>query len=217
MSVTERIPLSRQRVAEAALALGDAEGFDALSMRKVGASLGVEAMSLYNHVGNKDDLLDAVGDLLYGQVLERYTPEPETGWRDDARLLTTSFFDVAMEHPNVISIMLDRPIPSVTKMLFLQQCYEVFVKAGYPTKEAALAFNTIAGWMTGTVHSELSIMIDLQQNGVPFSRDDVPEEFHGAIDFMECCTAWTSKERLDAGFSVLIAGFEQELHDRGWA
>jgi AcrR family transcriptional regulator len=203
-------------VAEAALTLGDAEGLDALSMRKVGASLGVEAMSLYNHVGNKGDLLDAVGDLLYGQVLGRYTADPDNDWQGDARSLVQAFFDVAMEHPNVVSIMLDRPIPSITKMIFLQQCYEVFVKAGYPTKEAALAFNTIAGWMTGVVHSELSIMRDLQENGIPFSRDDVPEEFHAAIEFMESCTAWTTAQRLEAGFATLLAGFEQELRDRGW-
>ncbi len=217
MADTERTPLSRQRVAEAALALGDADGLDALSMRKVGASLGVEAMSLYNHVGNKDDLLDAVGDLLYARVLEGYTPTQGAAWQDDARHLIHTFHDVAMEHPNVVSIMLDRPIPSITKVFFLQKCFEIFVRAGYPTREAALAFNTVASWMTGFVHSELTLMRQLEEAGVPFTREDVPEEFHGAIEFMECCTAWTSDERLHAGFNTLISGFEKELVDRGWA
>lgn len=216
MATPERAPLSRQRIAEAALALGDVEGLDGLSMRKVGASLGVEAMSLYNHVSNKDDLLDAVGDLLYGQVLERYTSDPEVAWQENARMLVHSFYDVAMSHPNMVAIMLDRPIPSITKVFFLQQCFEVFVAAGYPTKEAALAFNTVAGWMTGMVHSELTMMRQLQENGVPFTREDVPEEFHGAIEFMECCTAWTADQRLHAGFDTLIAGFEKELTDRSW-
>lgn len=216
MAVTERTPLSRERVAEAALALGDAEGLDALSMRKVGASLGVEAMSLYNHVGNKDDLLDAVGDLLYAQILERYRPSEDAGWQADARHLIHTFHDVAMEHPNVVSIMLDRPIPSITKVFFLQKCFEIFVTAGYPTREAALAFNTVASWMTGFVRSELTLMRQLEETGVPFARDDVPEEFHGAIEFMECCTAWTSDERLHAGFNTLISGFERELAERNW-
>ena len=213
---SDRLPLSRQRVAEAALALGDADGLDGLSMRKVGASLGVEAMSLYNHVSNKDDLLDAIGDLLYGQILEQYKPDPESEWQAHARLLVRTFFDVAMEHPKMVPIMLDRPIPSITKLFFLQKCYEMFVKAGYPAKEAALAFNTVAGWMTGMVHSELSLMRLLQENGVPFTRDDVPEEFHGAIEFMECCTAWTAEQRLEAGFSTLLSGFENELADNAW-
>lgn len=216
MTAPERAPLTRQRVAEAALALGDAEGLDGLSMRKVGASLSVEAMSLYNHVSNKDDLLDAVGDLLYGQVLEQYTSDPDVVWQENARMLIHTFYEVAMGHPNMVSIMLDRPIPSITKVFFLQQCFEVFVTAGYPTKEAALAFNTVAGWMTGMVHSELTLMRQLQEDGVPFTREDVPEEFHGAIEFMECCTAWTADQRLHAGFNTLIAGFEKELADRSW-
>jgi TetR/AcrR family tetracycline transcriptional repressor len=216
MAAIERSPLSRERIADAALALGDAEGLDGLSMRKVGASLGVEAMSLYNHVANKDDLLDAIGDLLYAQILERYEADPEAEWQQNSRTLVRTFFDVAMEHPNIVSIMLDRPIPSITKLFFLQKCYEMFVGAGYPAKEAALAFNTVAGWMSGTVHSELTLMRQLQENGIPFTRDDVPEEFHGAIEFMECCTAWTAEERLEAGFNTLLSGFEQELAEKNW-
>ncbi|MFT7475478.1 MAG: TetR/AcrR family tetracycline transcriptional repressor [Verrucomicrobiales bacterium] len=217
MAVIERSPLSRERVADAALALGDAEGLDGLSMRKVGASLGVEAMSLYNHVANKDDLLDAIGDLLYAQILERYEVDPDVAWQQNSRALVRTFFDVAMEHPNMVSIMLDRPIPSITKLFFLQECYEIFVGAGYPPKEAALAFNTVAGWMTGTVHSELTLMRQLQENGIPFTRDDVSEEFYGAIEFMECCTAWTAEERLEAGFNTLLSGFEKELAENGWS
>lgn len=216
MSSTERLPLSRQRVAEAALALGDEEGLDGLSMRKVGAVLGVEAMSLYNHVSNKDDLLDAIGDLLYGQVLDRYQPNADATWQELARALVGTFYHVAMAHPKLVSLMFDRPIPSITKVLFLQKCYELFVTAGYPTKEAALAFNTIASWLTGFVHSELTLMRDLEDNGVPFDLDDVPEEFHSTIAFMECCTAWTAEQRLHAGTDLLIAGFEAELTNSNW-
>ena len=217
MAVVERSPLSRERIADAALALGDVEGLDGLSMRKVGASLGVEAMSLYNHVANKDDLLDAIGDLLYAQILDRYVPDPDIEWQQNSRALVRTFFDVAMEHPNMVSIMLDRPIPSITKLFFLQKCYEMFVGAGYPAKEAALAFNTVAGWLTGMVHSELTLMRQLQENGIPFTRDDVPEEFHGAIEFMESCTAWSAEERLEAGFDTLLLGFESELAEKGWS
>lgn len=217
MSTAERLPLSRERIAAAALLVGDSEGLDAVSMRKVGSSLGVEAMSLYNHVQNKDDLLDAVGELLYAEILGRYNPAPDASWRDNAEHLVKTFNEVAMEHPNNVSIMLDRPIQSITKVLFLQQCYELFVTAGYPTKEAALAFNTVASWMTGYVRSELTVMRKLHEDGVVFTREDVPEEFHGALDFMESCIAWTPEQRLCAGFDTIMDGLERELEDRGWA
>lgn len=216
MATSERLPLSRQRIAETALTLGDEHGLDGLSMRKVGSALGVEAMSLYNHVSNKDDLLDAIGDLLYGQVLERYQPTVDAPWQQLTRELVGTFYGVAMAHPKLVSLMFDRPIPSITKVLFLQQCYELFVTAGYPTKEAALAFNTIASWLTGFVHSELTLMQDLEANGSPFAMDDVPKEFHSTIAFMECCTAWTHEERLRAGTDLLIAGFEVELATNNW-
>ena len=217
MASAERAPLSRERIAAAALRLGDEEGLGALSMRKVGASLGVEAMSLYNHVANKDDLLDAVGDLLYGEVLNEYTPDPAAAWQDNARHIIASFYKVASAHPNMSSVMLDRPIPSVTKLLFLQACFDLFVAAGYPTKEAALAFGTVASWMTGFVHDEQTYMFHLREHGIPFTREDVPEEFHGAIEFMECCSVWSAEERLEASFSTLLAGWEKELEENGWA
>src|SRR5438552_2516613 len=63
-----RTPLSRERILEAALAHADEQGIDALSMRKLGQSLGFEAMSLYNHVANKDDLLDGMLDLVLAEM-----------------------------------------------------------------------------------------------------------------------------------------------------
>lgn len=216
MATIERAPLSTQRIAAAALRLGDADGLDALSMRKVGASLGVEAMSLYNHVTNKDALLDAIGDLLYTQVLESYSPDPDVAWQQNARKLVRAFYDVAMEHPQMATLMLDRPIQSITKVTFLHRCYEVFVTAGYPVREAALAFNTVAAWMTGVVRSEIVLMPAMLEMGVPFDPEDVPEEFHGVLTFMECCQAWSPEERFRVGFDTLLAGFEKELAEKRW-
>ncbi len=216
MTVTERLPLTRERVAAAALAIGDEHGLDGLTMRSVGAALGVEAMSLYNHVANKDDLLDAIGDRLYGDMLEIYVPDPARAWRDDAWELVAAFYTVATQHPNIVSILLDRPIPSGTKVEFLHQCYRVFVKAGYPIREAALAFNTVSSWLLGAVRSELGLMRTLDEQGVRVTKDDVPEEFHDTVDFMQSCLSWTPQERLESGFRTVIAGVEQELDNPTW-
>jgi AcrR family transcriptional regulator len=76
MATTRRKPLSRERILAAALELVDEQGIDALSMRKLGQSLGYEAMSLYNHVANKDDLLDGILDLV---LAEMEPPDPDGG------------------------------------------------------------------------------------------------------------------------------------------
>jgi len=73
---TKRKPLSRERILETALAFTDENGIDALSMRKLGQELGFEAMSLYNHVANKDDLLDGILDLV---LAEMEPPDPKGG------------------------------------------------------------------------------------------------------------------------------------------
>src|SRR5260370_16895812 len=67
-NVKRRAPLSRERVLRAALVLADAGGIDSMSMRKVGEELGGEAMSLYNHVANKEDILDAIVDLAFAEI-----------------------------------------------------------------------------------------------------------------------------------------------------
>src|SRR5215210_8896967 len=68
MAVAERQPLSRRRILEEAVRFADREGLEALTMRKLGAELGVEAMSLYNHVPNKSALLDGMVEVLLGEV-----------------------------------------------------------------------------------------------------------------------------------------------------
>ena len=68
MVEAKRRPLSRRRVLEAAVRFADREGLEALSMRRLGAELGVEAMSLYNHVPNKDALLDGMVEVLLGEL-----------------------------------------------------------------------------------------------------------------------------------------------------
>jgi AcrR family transcriptional regulator len=90
-----RPPLTRERVLDAAVALVDANGIDALSMRRLGGELGVEAMSLYNHVENKDDLLRGITD----RVL-RAIEMPESGdWKRDLRAHAISAREVFAAHP----------------------------------------------------------------------------------------------------------------------
>src|SRR3954470_24125665 len=96
MATTRRKPLSRSRILAAALELVDEQGIDALSMRKLGQSLGFEAMSLYNHVANKDDLLDGVLDL----VLAEAEPAPaEAPWDEAIRGSAISMHAAFRRHP----------------------------------------------------------------------------------------------------------------------
>ena len=91
-----RTTLTRDRVLQAAIELADAAGVESLSMRALGAHLGVEAMSLYNHVDNKNDLLDAMCDAVWRQV-DLALDDPD--WQRALRTIATSVHDAFLAHP----------------------------------------------------------------------------------------------------------------------
>jgi AcrR family transcriptional regulator len=99
----QRPALSRDRVLRTAVALADEAGVDAISMRRLGQELGVEAMSLYNHVANKGDLIDGMVELVLAEV---ELPSEEPDWQAAIRRCATSFHDVLLRHPWAAGLVL---------------------------------------------------------------------------------------------------------------
>ncbi|MFP4073052.1 MAG: TetR family transcriptional regulator [Actinomycetota bacterium] len=99
--------MNRRRVLDAALALVDREGVEKLTIRRLGEEAGVEAMSLYNHVDSKDDVLDGLVGLLWEEVEESAGQEARS-WQDLARALAGSIRSVAHAHPNAYPLVLTR-------------------------------------------------------------------------------------------------------------
>ncbi len=207
MGRTDRVPLSRDRIADAAVALIDTQGLDALSMRKLGAELGVEAMSLYNHVSGKGDLLDLVSERLHAEILDQIG-EPDHGrhWRDEARCIADAFRAVALRHPGAFLLSLERPVNGVAGMAVLYRTYQAFRLAGMSEKNAGLAFGIAGSWLHGSVTQELGLMAELARGG-GFQDDDVPDELAGVIELKRACLAWSDDERFVAGLGVLLDGF----------
>src|ERR1700676_3990221 len=107
-ATTPRIPLSRERVLVAAVAFADDRGIASLSMRKLGEVLGVEAMSLYNHVANKDELLDGMVDLVFGEI---DLPVGGADWKTAMRERAQSARQALGRHPWAIALMSTRTSP----------------------------------------------------------------------------------------------------------
>ncbi|TCC00165.1 TetR family transcriptional regulator [Micromonospora zingiberis] len=91
-----RAPLSRDRILRAAVALADAAGIESLSMRNLAQELGVVPMALYKHVANKDELLDAMIDLVVGEI---DPPTPGADWKQDLRRRVLSARQALRRHP----------------------------------------------------------------------------------------------------------------------
>jgi AcrR family transcriptional regulator len=100
-----RVPLSRERVLRAAVALADEGGIEALSMRRLAKDLGVEAMSLYNHVANKDEILDGIVDLVASEI---DLPSDGADWKTAIRKSAISTRDVLLRHPWASSLWTSR-------------------------------------------------------------------------------------------------------------
>ena len=100
-----RVPLTRERVLRAALALADEGGIESLTMRRLGQKLGVEAMSLYNHIANKDDLVDGIVDLVFAEI---ELPSADGDWKSAMRQRAISLRDVLLRHRWAIGLMESR-------------------------------------------------------------------------------------------------------------
>jgi AcrR family transcriptional regulator len=148
-----RQPLDRRRIAEAALACIDAEGLEQLSMRRLGAGLGVEAMALYHHFRNKAELLDGVLDLLLEEI---EPPPPETG-TPMARLRRT--FEatrvLASRHPNAFLLLPTRRLPTEAALIYYERLLGLFREAGFDAAASARCFRLLAGYVTGAGLAEI--------------------------------------------------------------
>lgn len=148
MTTGDRPHLSREVVAAAALRLTDQEGLSGLSMRKLGAELGVEAMSLYHYVDSKDDLLDAVLDQLYREVeLPRDLPDEE--WEKAVRMGLGSFHQVLIDHPAALVLFASRPAMSPAALDVVYWSYRRFAVVGLEPDDAIDAFRFIVSYVMG--------------------------------------------------------------------
>ena len=204
MAFTDRLPLTRQRVADAALAFIDAHGLDGLSMRKLGAELGVEAMSLYNHVTNKADLLDAVAERLYHDVLEVYGT-PSGDWKVHARALCHAYVDVAAAHPLAVSLLISPASRSDSTQEFDRRIVGAARLMTDDDRVGALAFATLSNWVIGTIVQEHGLM------GSATGRDAAAAEEMTSLQ--HAAEGLSPAERFDEGLETVLAGLEARYFD----
>lgn len=157
-----RAPLNRGRVLDAAVALADAEGLDALTMRRLGRELGVEAMALYNHVDNKDDLLDGMLDLVVAEI-ELSVSGPD--WRSRARQRAISAHAVLMRHPWAAAVWTSRLNPGPARMRYMDSSLRSLREAGFPPTLLDHTFHAIENHIVGHAMQALGFPLDRDQMG----------------------------------------------------
>jgi AcrR family transcriptional regulator len=157
---TVRVRLSRERVLHAAVELADESGIGSLTMRKLGAALGVEAMSLYNHVANKDDVLDGIVDLVFGEI---ELPPGRAGWRRAMRRRAISARAVLARHRWAIGLMDSRVAPGPATLRHHDAVIGCLRNGGFSIELAAHAFSTLDSYIYGFALQEASLPFDTPQ------------------------------------------------------
>lgn len=139
-------PLTREKVLRAAVSLADKSGIDALSMRELGRQLGVEAMSLYNHVARKDDLLDGMVDLVIGEI---ELPAPGAEWREGMRSRAFSAREAFKRHPWAPALIDSRVSSGAGRLRYFEAVIGVLRRAGFTVELAARAFSLLDSYIYG--------------------------------------------------------------------
>jgi AcrR family transcriptional regulator len=150
-----RAPLSRQQVLRAALAYVDQHGLEALSMHKLGAALGVKAMSLYKHVADKDDLLDGIVALLWEEIPA--DPPPGGDWREAIRQLAASLRGLVHRHPAAAPLLTSRRGFHEHPLRVCQGVLRLMRAGGVPERCAVALLRTVLPYGIGYALAELSL------------------------------------------------------------
>ncbi|WP_433173375.1 TetR/AcrR family transcriptional regulator C-terminal domain-containing protein [Actinoallomurus sp. CA-150999] len=148
--MARREPLNREKILDAALALAAEEGLDGLSMRKLAKSLGVEAMSLYNHVSNKADILDGIAERVFGEI---DCPDPALPWPDRVRALALSMYRAFSRHPVIpLALATDQANPtSETALRPLDALVGALIEAGFPDDDVRRMLTAVNSVIFGSL------------------------------------------------------------------
>jgi AcrR family transcriptional regulator len=218
--VRRRPALTRHQVLETALALIDADGVEALSMRRIGRALDRDPMRLYRFASSKEELLDGVVELVLGELC---IPAAEgAGWEDVLRRTARGFRDVALAHPHVVPLLVTRPLatPLALRPLGtlrpLEQLLELLIGAGFDARGALHAYRLYMGFLQGHVLNELQERVhdpDETDDLLRLGLHRLPvREFPRIRSLAAELAAYDGLQELDEGLDVVIGGLRRQLN-----
>ena len=166
-----RVPLSRERVLAAAIELADRSGIESLTMRKLAQELGVEAMSLYYHVANKDEILTAIADMV---VHEIELPAPGAEWKRAIRGTAISAHQALLRHPWAAGLLLSSSVANEARLRYMDSILGTLRSAGFSPEMTDHAYHALDSHIMGFTLWVVSMNLG--------SQDDVARL---ATDFLE--------------------------------
>jgi AcrR family transcriptional regulator len=181
-----RIPLTRERVLTAALDLADRHGIETLTMRRLAQELGVEAMSLYHYVRNKQDLLGGICDLV---VSEYELPAPAAPWKAAVRRTAISAYEALIRHPWAASLLLSGTPESRARIRYMDAVLGAFRTGGFSADLTDHAYHAldshIMGFTLWVVGMNLGTQEELATMASDFLRELPRDDFPHLVEHIE--------------------------------
>ena len=158
-TTTPRAPLTTGRVLEAAVALADRDGIDALSMRKLGQELGVEGMALYRHVRDKEAILDGIVDVVLSEI---DPPDRTDDWKTELRQLSLAARDVMLRHPWAPAVIVTRPDVGPATLRHIDHVLRLLEAAGFSLDMAHHALHVLGSRVFGFTQDPFNDTTDVR-------------------------------------------------------
>lgn len=204
----QRAPLTRQRIVRSAVSYIDTHGLGGLSMHKLGAELGVKAMSLYKYVASKDDLLDGVVEQLWVEV---ESAAPATGdWREGYRSVANALRETVHRHPNAAFLITSHGIMPAQALRCIQAHVTAATGSGVPEAHAYAWLRTITSYALGTAFNEVAW--GFGQHGcrpntvAELLRPDVPPELAEVAEVF--CGQCNPDAQFEMGLCLMLRGID---------
>lgn len=192
--------LTRSAILRAAVGLADEEGLSAVSMRRLAADLGVEAMTLYHHVPHKEALLDGMVEQVISEVAPPRVADRE--WRDVLRDHGRALRTTLVANPNLVPLLASRPAMTPLNLDTLESALRMLCSAGFGARQALDVLHSLTGFVLGHVSLDAATRSSGQ---VPASPDVDPVAhplFHEAVHNGE-----NPRSRFDFALEALLSGF----------
>jgi AcrR family transcriptional regulator len=207
-----RETLNRDRVLRAAVSYADQAGISALSMRKLGEALGVEAMSLYNHIANKSALLDGMIDLVFSEI---ELPAADGDWRTVMRRRAVSARQALRRHPWAIGLMESRTSPGPATLRHHDAVLGCLRRAGFSVELTAHAYSLLDSYIYGFALGEAGLPFATGQEAAQVAQDIAAEFASGQYPYLtEIATEHVLKpgydygDEFEIGLDLLLDGLQ---------
>ncbi len=205
-----RAPLDRTQIVDAALAIIDRDGVEALSLRRLAEALGVTPMSLYWHVRDKDELLEFVGHAVFGEM---EIPTPRGDWRDQLRDVHRAMFHGFLRHPNTGDILIGRARYGPAGIALFERILAILLGAGFTAEAAFDAYQSLYLFTLGSMASSSRSpeFREAQRQGVEYLGSLPGEQFPSIRAVAPVIGRRSIDEQFEVGLDIQIAGIEARL------